>query len=141
MEPAEAPAPERRPWFKHPLVRRAPLLLVALIGLWLYQSGGKERTLIWQLPQERAELVSFEIQLIDQDGTLVKREAFFFDRGKAPNDVAQKVKLKDGVYQAQVFFGFGEGRATKAVRRSVTVEGETIWVNLSALTMGADPFR
>lgn len=129
----------RRPWFKHPLVRRLPLLLVAAIGIWLWRSEGSERTLIWQLPRDRAELVSFEVQLLDDRGTLVKREGFFFQRGAAPAEVPQKLKLKSGAYQAQAFFGFGAGRPTKAVRKNVTVDAETIWVNLAAEPMGALP--
>ena len=37
--------------FRHPLLRRLPLLLVAVIGIWLWKTSvGSERELIWQVP-------------------------------------------------------------------------------------------
>lgn len=121
--------PERRPWFKHPLVRRLPLLLVAAVGIWLFQSRGSERTLIWQLPRDRAQITQLEVQLWDAEGTLLKRETFFFESG-APAEVPQKVTLPEGTYQAQIFIG-RSGAPTRGIERALKVDAETIWVNLA----------
>jgi len=123
-----AEALERRSWRQHPLLKRLPLLLLLLIGLLLWRSQGEERQLVYVLPPEREDIERVEVQLRDDKGELIKREAWFFERGRAPTEVVQKLKVREGTYQAEVFLmQDGEARRMKV---PMNVSGEISSVRL-----------
>ena len=114
--------------FRHPLLRRLPLLLVAVIGIWLWKTSvGSERELIWQVPASVGAVERVEIQLRDPEGELVKREAWFLE-GKRPGELTQKLKLPSGEYQAQIFVT--RAGKTRSVQMPVTVDGDIVIVQV-----------
>jgi hypothetical protein len=123
---APSPAGPRR-LLRHPLVRRLPLLLVALVGLLLWRSQGSERQLVYVMAQDRGQIERVEVQLLTEDGALLKREAWFFERG-APTELVQTLKLPEGPYRAEVFITLdGE---TSHQSHTLHVEGEVSSVRL-----------
>ena len=125
---AEEAAP--RKWHQHPLVRRLPLLLVAIGGIWLFRTRGAERELVWSLPKDVPGITQLEVQLRDADGDLVKRETLFVREGE--RDKTEKVKLSPGTYEAQVFL-MREGQPTVSVKRRVVVREDdaSVFVELA----------
>lgn len=121
-QPASSP-PERRAWHRHPLVRRLPLLLVGLVGIWLWRTSGNERQIIWQLGPGHSTVREIEFQLRDDDGKLVARETRFFTEG-APAEVSQDVSLPEGTYAAEVFVKRVGNVRSEPVRTTVELEGE-----------------
>ena len=118
-------AAERRYFWKHPLLKRAPIILIAALGIWLWRTSGSERQLIWQLPpQTRVSVRQVEIQLRNEDGKLVKREEFFYPSG-APSEIDEHARLRDGKYEALIILT-EDGQPPKTVHLPVTVEGDTI---------------
>jgi hypothetical protein len=114
--------------FRHPLLRRLPLLIVAVIGIWLWQTSvGSERQLIWQIPASIGAVEQVEIQLRDEGGELVKREAWFFE-SRRPGELTQEVKLRSGQYLAQIFLT-REGK-TRTVQVPVNIDGDIVVVRV-----------
>ena len=108
------------------LLKRLPIGLVAVAGLWLWRGGGGvypvARDLVWQLPDDRASIRSVEIQVWDE-GVLLKREEFAYPRG-AGGDIVEKLALRAGVYQARIFIR-REGSATsEALTRELRLGDE-----------------
>ncbi len=120
--------PPLRRAFRHPLLRRLPLLIVAVIGIWLWKAHvGSERQVIWQLPASVGAVERVEIQLRDQGGDLVKREAWFLENQR-PGELTQNVKLPSGEYQAQIFVT-REGK-TRTVQMPVSIDGDIVVVRV-----------
>ena len=123
----ESDTPVRRA-FRNPLMRRLPLLIVAAIGIWLWQTSvGSERQVIWQIPASVGAVERVEIQLRDQGGELVKREAWFFE-DKRPGELTQQLKLRAGEYQAQIFIT--RGGQTRTVQMPVHVDSDIVVVRV-----------
>ncbi|MGA9523924.1 MAG: hypothetical protein WBV82_20855 [Myxococcaceae bacterium] len=123
----ESESPVRRA-FRNPLMRRLPLLIIAVIGIWLWQTSfGSERQVIWQIPASIGAVERVEIQLHDQDGELVKREAWYFE-DKRPGELTQQLKLRSGEYQAQIFVT-RDGQ-TRTVQMPVQVDGDIVVVRV-----------
>lgn len=123
--PAETPAPRRRRFIEHPLARRLPLLLAIAVGLWLWRSGEEsERTLIWRLPGDRATVERVEIQLMDDDGSVLRRETLYYQTG-APPEITQRYRIDEGSYQARLFIT-RRGEPPQVLEVPVVVQGEEI---------------
>lgn len=103
--------------------RRLGVLAFIALGVWLWQSNVfvQPRELIWQVGEDRS-IAWVEIQLWSGQGELIKREAFSFAQG-APFELAQKVPLIEGTYQARVFIRRGAG-AEEAYAQTVRVGSE-----------------
>ncbi|MBI3183189.1 MAG: hypothetical protein HYZ28_13715 [Myxococcales bacterium] len=112
--------------------KRLPLLLVALVGLWLWKGGGglfpTGRELVYELPID-STIREVEIQLWDGE-ELLKREAISFADGPAPS-VVQKLPLKEGEYLARVFIRRRDAGSPEAFSRKVHVgDAETVVTSL-----------
>lgn len=97
--------PEARPsWRKHPLMKRLPLLVMAALGVWLWQTTGTpERELVWQLDGSGwAAVRALDFQVTAEDGKILKREERFFT-GAPPYEVSLKVALPEGTYRTLIF--------------------------------------
>ncbi|MDY7231100.1 hypothetical protein [Hyalangium rubrum] len=97
--------PEARPsWRNHPMMKRLPLLVLAGLGLWLWQvTRTPERELVWQLDGSGWGAVrSLDFQVTAEDGRIVKREERFFSEAP-PAEVKVKVDLPEGTYRALIF--------------------------------------
>ena len=108
--PPPAPAPERRGWRSHPLAKRLPLLLLAALGFWLWQTtGAPERELRLQFEgAEWSAARALDLQVLDEEGKVLKREERFFSSGPPP-EVTFQVDLPEGVWRARLFVKL-EGR-------------------------------
>jgi hypothetical protein len=113
---------------RHPLIRRLPLLIVGLIGIWFWRTSvGTEHEVIYRMAPGFGAVDRVEIQLRDVEGKLVKREVWFFDDRRA-GDVTQKLQLKSGDYQAQVFVS--HDGTTQTVQVPVGIDADTTIVSV-----------
>jgi hypothetical protein len=117
---------EARPgWRSHPMMKRLPLLVMAALGVWLWQTTGTpERELVWQLDGSGWSAVrSLDFQVTAPDGMIVKREERFF-AGAPPHEVSLKVALPEGTYRALIFVK-EEGRPSRPpLVESLTIGSE-----------------
>ena len=122
---------ERTKWLRHPALRRLPIIAVAAIGIWLWQTGAKDREIYWQLPPERSDIQALRIQLREKDGgALIRGHEFFFDKGHAaPAEVRTEVKVSEGSYDAQVTVK-RRGASDETFTRTVQISGEATQVRL-----------
>jgi hypothetical protein len=124
---SESGSPARRA-LRHPLIRRLPLLIVGLVGIWFWRTSvGTEHEVIYRLAPGFGATERVEIQLRDADGKLVKREVWFFDDRPA-GDITQKLQLKSGDYQAQVFVS--SRGSTQTVQVPVGIDADTTIVSI-----------
>ena len=117
---------EARPsWRNHPLGKRLPLLVMAALGVWLWQTTGTpERELVWQLDGSGWSAVrALDFQVTAPDGKILKREERFFS-GAPPYEVTLKVDLPEGTYRTLIFVK-EEGRPTRPpLVESLTIGSE-----------------
>jgi hypothetical protein len=85
-------------------MKRLPLLVLAGLGLWLWQvTGTPERQLVWQLEGTAWNAVrGLDFQVTGPDGQILKREERFFSAAP-PAEVTLKVDLPEGTYRALIF--------------------------------------
>lgn len=104
-------------------MKRLPLLVMAGLGVWLWQvTGTPERELVWRLDGSSwAAVRSMDFQVTAPDGQILKREERFFDNKGPPPEVTLKVDLPEGSYRVLIF-AKEEGRPA----RSPLVEPLTI---------------
>lgn len=113
----------RRSWRSHPLMRRLPVLLLLVLGVWLWErSEAPERELVWRLEGPGwSEIRSLEFQLKAPDGELLKREVYSL-QGGVPDSITLKTKdLPSGRYEVWVF-----ARGEEGPSRSPRVEPLTL---------------
>jgi hypothetical protein len=79
-----------------------PLLLLG--GWWLYKSDlfPQKREIVWRLDKEPGSIQFLEIQILNLQGELLKREEFYFQT-PGPEEVQQRVPLSSGDYPIRVF--------------------------------------
>ena len=115
------------------LLKRLPIVVFAVAGLWLWKGGGgvfpTSRELVWQLPGELSSIRAVEIQ-VWEGGALLKREELSFPAGVSM-DVVQRLPLKTGTYQARVFVRREGQAAPEAIARELRLgEEETVVTSL-----------
>lgn len=91
-------------WRDRPLLRRLPLLLMAALGVWLWQTTSTpEREVVWQLDGSGwAAVRALDFQVTAPDGKILKREEQFFT-GAPPYEVKLRVALPEGTYRTLIF--------------------------------------
>jgi hypothetical protein len=107
------------------LGKRLPLLVMAALGVWLWQTTGTpERELVWQLDGSGWSAVrALDFQVTAPDGKILKREERFFS-GAPPYEVTLKVDLPEGTYRTLIFVK-EEGRPTRPpLVESLTIGSE-----------------
>jgi hypothetical protein len=94
-------------------MKRLPLLVLAALGLWLWQTTSTpERELVWRLDGSGWSAVrGLDFQVTGADGKILKREERFFSAAPPP-EVTLKVALPEGSYQTLIFVK-EEGRPTR----------------------------
>ncbi|ATB33723.1 hypothetical protein [Melittangium boletus] len=92
------------PWRQHPLLKRLPLLVLAVLGLWLWKRGEvPERELVWRLEgRDWSAIRSIDVQVKDADDELVKREIHTFT-DSPPSALIVKATLPSGAYEVWIF--------------------------------------
>ena len=108
---------------RHPLLRRAPLLLLVAAGLYLWRSElfPQPRTVIWELPQS-VDVARAEVQLW-KGGELVAR-AQWPDHPQGP--LVQQLQLRAGRYRALAFLEFADGSAEQHAQQVQLGSQETL---------------
>ncbi|ATB48118.1 hypothetical protein [Corallococcus macrosporus] len=123
----DASAP-RRDERKSALAKRLPLLLLAGLGLYLWQvTGTPERDLAFQLSGPGwASVRAVDLQISDQEGQLLKREERFFPSGPPP-ELNYKVDLPEGTWDAALFVK-REGSDARVRLETLLVAGEDRYI-------------
>lgn len=117
MTPAvpEAPKPARK---ITPLWKRLPLILIGVLGIWLWQGGGGlvsvERTLVWKIPGAYASVRKVEAQLWQGDELLTRFE--LETPAGLTLDPERKLTLKRGRYRSELLV-WREGETAPEIRR------------------------
>lgn len=101
---------ERRSWRNHPLMRRLPILLLVVLGLWLWQrTDVPERELVWRLEGPGwSDIRVVELQVKTAEGELLKRQEHFL-QAPPPGSLTLKAELPSGRYEVWVFARGEEG--------------------------------
>lgn len=95
-------------------MKRLPLLVMAGLGVWLWQvTGTPERDLVWRLDGSNwAAVRAMDFQVTAPDGKILKREERYFDDKGPPPEVTLKVDLPEGSYSVLIFVK-EEGRPSR----------------------------
>lgn len=106
-EPTAPPAPalERSGWRKHPLAKRLPLLLLAALGLWLWQTTDTpERVLRLQFDGPGWSAArALDLHVLEPGSEeIIKREERFYRSGPPPEEVFE-LDLPQGTWQVRLF--------------------------------------
>ncbi len=120
--------PERHGWRKHPLAKRLPVLLLAALGFWLWRTTDTpERELRLQFDgPEWSTARALDLQVLNEDGTLLKREERFYTSGPPPEETF-KVDLPEGSWRTRVFVKV-EGRPERVRLDEVLEVGEDVYI-------------
>jgi hypothetical protein len=99
--------------FRHPFVRRVPLLLLVLAGAFLWRSAffPQPRTFLWELPAKDG-VTRAEVQLW-KGPTLVAR-AEWLNRPAGP--LVEQLQLRQGTYRALTFLELSDGGTEQHVQ-------------------------
>jgi hypothetical protein len=119
----EAPAP-RRTWRTHPLPKRLALIAIVALGLWLWRvTDMPERQLIYRLEgDDWGDVRAMDLQVLDAEEHIVKREERFFTSGPTP-EVTFQVDLPEGTFRTLMFLQV-DGRPQRDVVRGRLMVGE-----------------
>ena len=109
-----------------PLWKRLPLILLGLLGIWMWQGGGglvsTEHTLVWKIPGAYASVRKVEAQLWDADELLLR---FELETPTGLNlDPERKVVLKRGRYRSELLVWREGSREPQTRRTQVEVGAE-----------------
>jgi hypothetical protein len=106
--------------FRHPFLRRAPLLLLVVAGafLWRSQLFPQPRTLLWELP-ESVDVARAEVQL--WKGSQLVARAEWPEHPHGP--LLQQLQLRAGRYRALAFLQMAGGD-TEQLTQDVQVGSE-----------------
>ena len=126
---ASAPPPRQRER-KSALAKRLPLLLLAALGLYLWQvTGTPERNIAFQLEGPNWSSVrAVDFQISDPQGEILKREERFFPSGPPP-ELTYKVDLPEGTWDAALFVK-REGSDARVRLETPLVVGEDRYIVL-----------
>jgi len=116
---------ERKGWRSSPLAKRLPLLVLVAVGLWLWQvTGTPERELVLQPTGPGWEAArALDLQVVDAEGTVLKREERFFTHG-APPELTFKVDLPEGAFRALIFVKLADREPRLRLEEPLTVGEE-----------------
>ncbi|MCP3104894.1 hypothetical protein LZ198_39115 [Myxococcus sp. K15C18031901] len=116
---------ERKGWRSSPLAKRLPLLVLAALGLWLWQiTGTPERELVLQPTGPGWEAArALDLQVVDSEGIPLKREERFFTTG-APPELSFKVDLPAGAFRAVLFVKLADREQRVRIDEPLTVGEE-----------------
>jgi hypothetical protein len=119
VEPGAKPS-----WRDRPLMKRLPLLVLAGLGLWLWQvTAPPERELVWRLEGGGWNSVrSLDIQVMNSEGQLLKRQERYFSERES--EVKVKVDLPEGTYRVLFFITDRDRPAGPPVVEMLTIGEE-----------------
>jgi hypothetical protein len=113
-------------------LRRAPALLVVVVGLlwWHFGGGPRDRGLTWELPKaDRASLRRIDVELWEEGHLLARQERSFPNGG--PETFRQEASLPDGPLVARVTLHRVDG-GTEARQQTIQLGRESEhWVVVS----------
>ncbi len=120
------------------LLRRLPVLAVAVLGTWLWRGGGGlvpvERTFSFRLSPTSKSPERLELQLSDAEGHLLVRQERLPRPGEPVPELTARIHARAGTFQARLFRWFpGEavpGVVTVAVQ--VPAQEEAVVVDVPA---------
>jgi len=115
--------------FRHPFLRRAPLLLAVAAGVFLWRSEffPQPRTLLWELP-EGVDVTRAEVQLW-QGQTLVARAEW---PAHPESPLRQQLQLRAGRYRALAFLELAGGKQEHHALDVVVTSEDTLRLPLRA---------
>ncbi len=95
---------------RHPFLRRAPLLLLVVAGVFLWRSElfPQPHTLVWELPPS-VEVTRAEVQL--WRGSALMARAEWPSSPQSP--LVQELQLRAGAYRTLTFLEFADGRTER----------------------------
>jgi hypothetical protein len=119
---------ERRHWRSSPFAKRLPLLVLAAIGLWLWQhTGTPEHELHLQFEGPGWSAVrALDLQVVDEEGKALKREERFYASGPPPEETF-KVDIPEGSWRARLYVKV-EGREERVRLEEPLVVGEDVYI-------------
>lgn len=104
--------------------RRLPLILVGVLGIWLWQGGGGlvsvEHTLVWKVPAPSATVRKVEAQLWEGEALVVRFEVM--TPTGALLDPERRLTLARGTYRSALLV-WREGVEAPQVHRSAVEVG------------------
>jgi hypothetical protein len=119
---------EARPgWRNRPLMKRLPLLVMAAVGVWIWQATATpERELVWRLDGSGWSAVrGLDFQVTGEDGKILKREERFFSTAPPP-EVTLKVALPEGSYRTLIFVKEAGGATRAPLVEPLTIGQEQL---------------
>ena len=118
------------PFFKHPLVKRLPFLILVAVGLLIWRTGylPHQRDLVFDVPQDPT-IREIDVQIYQGDD-LIKRETFFLPNGPQ-GSLESHLSIGRGHYSVRTWVK-RDGRAPESGDQPLEVRGEDV-VSLSLL--------
>ncbi|NTX16918.1 hypothetical protein HUA76_39710 [Myxococcus sp. CA056] len=120
------PAPARKGWRSSPLAKRLPLLLLLGLGIYIWQiTGVPERELVIQPDGDGwSQARALDLQVMDPEGAVLKREERFFGDTGAPPELSFKVDLPEGSFRTLFFVKLAGREERVRVEEPLTVGEE-----------------
>ncbi len=110
-----------------PFLRRAPLLLLVVAGVFLWRSElfPQPRTLLWELP-EAVDVTRAEVQLWQGDRLLARAEWLSHPQGP----LVQRLQLRPGHYRALTFLELDGGSREQHSQQVQVASEETLHLSV-----------
>ena len=109
------------------LLRRFPVLVVAALGLWLWQGGGglvpTGRTVSFRFAPGGAQPLRVEVQLYDASEHLLTGQTRTLRPGEALTELSLEVQSRPGALQARIFRWRTPAGPPEALWLEVPVQG------------------